>query len=476
MYLLILRLLIRTRLTKGFLVFLILVAFADISISFSGISPDRSAQTLSGLYVIAFIYYFILTMIIFFGNGLGMTKPDADFLLPSSVKGKTLNIALFSVQLISLSLIFIILSVAYSFELYHISLLAALYILDFLMLGIILASMSVIVSDFDLMYRAPVFAVVSLFLFSFLLRFAYSPFSILTGNLVQSTMGTLALFIVTTFFAVRWILTNDIYFKPPRTAFRKRETFKDRMTFVGLNPARAMFRHYFYHFYSGRPIGMSGTVLSVTNRYRLKGVLAVIAGISAIAGFAILYSKLPNVNDLYPVLITLIIYLTFVANMGLYSTTFSVERLWLSALSMPFHTYVRRMVLTQMVQSMVLEIPLAVVIAILGLIYGKGLFPLLLAVLILTPEAVAIMSSLSIVSAQPQAWENAIMVRRVGLKRAIYLLPYSGIMLSGVLMSILNPIAAAMEAAVIGLVIYFIVTRRKYWEGMMSKLTEKNYI
>lgn len=476
MYLLILRLLIRTRLSRGFLIFLGFLAFVDVSVSFSGLSGIGSAQSAAGSSMIAFIYSFILTMIIFFGNGLGMTKPDSDFLLPSSIKGKTLNFALFTVQLISLSLIFIILSVAYSFEIYHISLLAALYVLDFLMLGIVLTSLSVIVSDFDLLCRVPVFAVVSLFLFSFLLGFPYSPFSLLNGNLVQSTIGTSLLFIVTTIFALRWILTNDLYFKPPRVSFRKKETFRDRITFIGLDPAMAVFRHYFFHFYSGRPIGTSGTVIAMTNRYQLKSVLAVMTGISAAVVVAIIYFRPLNVNDIYPILIVLVIYLTFATNMGLYSTTFSVERLWLSAMSMPYHTYIHRIIFTQMVQAMVMELPLAAGIAILGLIYGKALILLLLAVLILTPEAVAIMSSLSIVAAQPQAWENAIMTRRVGLKRAIYMLPYGAIMLSGVLLSILNPIGAAVEAAVLAAVIYLIVTRKKYWEGMVSRLTEKSYI
>ncbi len=448
----------------------------DISISFSGAFGSSTLDTLAGSTVIAFIYYFILTMIIFFGNGLGMTKPDSDFLLPSSINGRTLNMAMFTIQLISLSLIFIILSISYSIELYNLSLRAALYIVDFLMLGIILTSLSVIVSDFDLLYRIPVFAAVTLILFSFLLGFTYSPFSILRGDLIQATIGTLVLFAVTTFFAVRWIMSNDLYFKPPRVAFRKKETFKDRLTFVGLSPLKAVFRQYFYHFYSGRPIGMSGTVLAITNRYRLKAVLAVITGISVVVVGAIVYSKPPNVEDIYPVLIVLVVYLTFAANMGLYSTTFSVERLWLSAMSMPYHTYVQRMILTQTVQAMVLESPLAVGIAILGFLYGYSLLPLVMAVLILTPEAVAVMSALSIVAAQPQAWENAVMIRRVGLKRVIYMVPYSVIMLSGVLLSILNPISAAIEAGILALVVYFIVTRKRYWERTVSKLSEKSYI
>lgn len=477
MYLLILKLLIRTRLSRGFLVFIALLAVIDFSVSFGGIVGGSTSQSfIGGATFIVFIYFITFTMVTLFGNGLGMTKPDSDFLLPSSIRGKTLNYALFTVQLISISLIFIILSVAYSIDLYHLSIEAGIFVLNFVMLGVTLTSISVVISDYGLLYRIPVFAIVSSFLFSFLIGFNYSPFAILTGNMYQATMGTAILFAVSLYLGIRWVHTNDLFVKAPRIAFRQKETFRGNLTFLGLTPEKAIFRQYFTHFFSGRPIGMSGTVLAVSNRYRLKATFPIFVVISAIMVMAIYYYKPPKVEDIYPVLIILLVYLTFSANMGLYGTSFSVERLWLSAMSMPYYKYVQRMVLTQTVQAMVLELPLGVAIAILGFMYGNSLFPMLISVLVLTPEAVAVMSSLSIVARPPQTWENAIMVRRVNLKRVIYLIPYGAIMLSGLLISIIYPAGAAIEAAVVAAAIYLFLTRKNYWEGMVSKLAENSYI
>ena len=120
--------------------------------------------------------------------------------------------------------------------------------------------------------------------------------------------------------------------------------------------------------------------------------------------------------------------------------------------------------------------PLGVAIVALGLLYGSSLLTLLIAVLVITPESVAVLSSLSIVSKPPQTWENAIMTRRVGLKRAIYYFPYGAIMLSGLLMSIIYPIFAAVEAVVLAVALYVFLSRKNYWDGMVSKLAESSYI
>lgn len=478
MYLLVLKLLIRTRLSRAYLIFLVLLAVVDILLAVSGTGSASGipSQSFVAAAFLVFIYFMTFTVVTLLGNGLGMTKPDSDFLLPSSLKGKTLNYALFTVQLISTSLIFIILSVAYSIELYHFSPVAAIFVANFAMLGFTLTSISVLVSDYGLLYRIPIFAGVSIFLFSFLLGFQYSPFEILAGGLYTATIGTAGLFAVSLFFGIRWVHTNDLYVKNPMFGFRKKETFKDRLIFVGLSPGKAIFRQYFTHFFSGRPIGMSGTVLAVSNRYRLRAVVPVFAVLSAILVVAIYYFKPPTVSDLYPVLIVFVIYLSFVVNLALYSTYFSVERLWLSAMSMPFHDYVRKVVTTQFIQTLVLDAPIGVAIAVLGFMYGFSLFPLLIAVLVITPEAVAVMSSLSIVARLPQAWENAIMTRRVGIKRMIYMVPYVMVMVSGLLMSIIYPLYAAAEAAILGVLIYLFITRKNYWEGMVSKLAEHNYI
>lgn len=475
MFLLVLKLLVRTRLSKPFLLFLVLMGFIDITVSISGIESGGASQSFFGEAFLVFIYYMILTVVTLLGNGLGMTKPDADFLLPSSIKGKTLNYAFFTVQLISVSLIFIILSVAYSIGLYRFTDEAALFVLDFAMLGVTLTSLSVIVSDFDILYRVPVFASVSVFLFSFLLHFNYSPFSVLTGHLYQATIGTAILFSVTFAFALRWIRHNDLYEKMPRLLMKK-ETFKDRLSFTGMSAPNAIFRHYFMHFFSGRPIGMSGSVLALTNRYRLKIALTILSAISVAIVVGIYFLKPPSATYLYPILITLIVYLSFVVDSALYGTAFSVERLWLSAMSMPYHAYIRRMVFAQTIQAAVVELPLATAVAVLGFMYGNSLFPLLIALLVITPEAVALMSALSVVAKPPQAWENAVMIRRVGLKRAIYLLPYSLVMLTGILLSILSPFAVAAEAVALGIIMFLILSRKNYWEKMVSKLAESNYI
>ena len=476
MYLLILKLLIRTRISKAFLIFIAIIAAVDIPLSFSGAFGGGSSQSIAGIAFIVFIYYTTFTAVTLFGNGLGMTKPDQDFLLPSSINGKTLNYALFTVQLISISLLFIILSLGYSLGLYHLTLQAALFIVNFAMLAISLASLSVLVSDYDLLYRVPVFAVGSVFLFSFFLGFQYSPFAMISGHVVSATIGTVVFFAILLLLGIRWVNANDLYVKPPRIMVRKKETFKDRISYVGLSPNKAIFRHFFMHFFSGRPIGMSGTVMAVSNRYRLRATLPVMVAASAILLGAIIYFRPPTVSELYPILIIFVVYLSFAADGGLYSSSFSVERLWLSAMSMPFHRYIRKMVAAQVIQSIVLEAPLGVAIVALAFLYGSSLLTLLIAVLVITPESVAVLSSLSIVSKPPQTWENAIMTRRVGLKRAIYYFPYGAIMLSGLLMSIIYPIFAAVEAVVLAVALYVFLSRKNYWDGMVSKLAESSYI
>ena len=476
MFLLVLKLLLRTRLSKAFLLFIVLLAFVDFALSFSGAFGEVPAQSLFGATFIIFIYMVTFTAVTLFGNGLGMTKPDQDFLLPSSIKGRTLNFALFTVQLISISLIFIILSFAYSIEVYHLTLLGALYIVNFLMLGVSLASLSVLVSDYGLLYRVPIFAAGSIFLFSFFFGFNYSPFAMAVGHIYSATLGTAVFFAALLLLGIRWLNTNDLYVRPPRIQIRKKETFKGRQSFVGLSPGKAIFRHFFTHFYSGRPIGMSGTVMAVSNRYRLKATIPIIVVASALLVGAILYIRPSSVTELYPILILFVIYLSFTLNIGLYSSTFSVERLWLSAMSMPFHLYVKRMVFAQVSQSLVLEMPIGVAMAVLGFIYGPSLFPILIAVLAISPESVAVLSSLSIISKPPQTWENAIMTRKVGLKRAIYLFPYAVIMLSGILLSIISPLYAAVEAASLAIAIYIFLGRKGYWEKMVSKLAENSYI
>ena len=476
MYLLVLRLLIRTRLSKAFLLFIVLLAFVDISLSFSGSFGGGTAQSTFGATFILFIYFITFTAVTLFGNGLGMTKPDQDFLLPSSIRGRALNYALFTVQLISVSLIFIILSFAYSIELYRFTFRAALLIGNFAMLGISLASLSVLVSDYDLLHRAPIFAAGSIFLFSFFFGFNYSPFAIASGHIYSATVGTAVFFALLIFLGIRWVNTNDLYVRSPRIEIRKKETFKDEQSFIGFSPSKAVFWHFFNHFFSGRPIGMSGTVMALSYRYRLKATIPVMVAANAVFLSAVIYFKPSSLTVLYPLLIIFVVYLSFAVGGGLYGSSFSVERLWLSAMSMPFHIYVRRMVAAQVIQSFIMEIPVGAAIVVLAFIYGSSLFPILIAVLVITPESVAVLSSLSIVSKQPQTWENAIMVRRIGLKRMISLLPYTVIMIAGLLLSVLSPLYAALEAVALAVALYVFLSRKNYWEGMVSKLAESSYI
>ena len=479
MYSLILKLLIRTRLSRYYLLFLGIIALIDVSVSFSGIGPAAGTQpqSLGGAVVLLFFYYIALTAVTLLGNGLGMTKPDSDFLLPSSIRGRTLNYALFTVQFISISIIFIILSISYTVGSNGISADSALVVMDFLMLGISLTSISVIVSDFGMPYRVLVFAVISAYILSFIAGFQYSPFAFYRGHIETSTIGTAVLFAVTLIFALRWVNTNDLYVKNPRRiSIMKKDTFKDRLTFLGMSPEKAIFRQYFMHFYSGRPVGMSGSVVALSYRYRLKATLPLMAGISAAVVAGVHIYRPQSATDIYPVLIILIVYLSFVVNYALYGNSFSVERLWLTATSMPYFRYVKGMISAQALQAAVLELPLGVAIAILGILYGPILLPLIIAVEVITPEAVAIMSSLNIVSKPPQSWENAIMVRRVGLKRIMLMLPYATILLSGLFISILYPIGAVVEAVVLAVLVYAILTRKNYWEGMVSKLAESSFI
>lgn len=477
MFLPILRLLLKTRFTRGYFVFLFTIAFIYSILILDTGQPGYFSVTSTQILFVVFLYFMILSLSLIFGNGLSLTKPDQDFLLPSSTHGNSMAYALFSAQFLSFGLMFIVLSIGYSVLYGFNPVYISIVLLDFAMLGGSLTSLSVSTADLKIQYRLLVFLASSVFLLSFLIGFKYSPFSVVTGSLAGGTVGTLLFFLVPFYFAIRWMRKEPLTARTPAITLNRKENYKDVLEFSGLSPRGAVFRNYFFHAYIANTVNGLGQSLARTRRIRLLTAVKVMTVLAVIiaAGIYILSTYI-GVNGVLVILFIFTIYLAIYPQLILFSSTFSVERIWLSGLAFPFSTYVQTMVFAQMMQCLVLDIPMAIAFSVLGLFLSPAFFAVVYVQIILAPISVGVLSSLSVIARPPQVQEGYATPNRMGARRMLYVMPYTAIIMLGTVFAILYLPLFFIPLGLGTSIILYLLIPAKRWDNMLSKLVEKNYI
>lgn len=477
MYLTILRLLLRTRFTRAYLAFLVLIGVIDSLTLIPVLTGSTSTIGTEELFFGVFIYFMIFSLLVLMGNGLSFTKPDIDFLLPSSTPGNDMAYASFTSQFVSFGVLFIILSIGYAAIFGNNTGEILMFVGAYIMLSLALTAMSVVVTDMSMAPRIAIFSGSALYLLSFLIGFNYSPFAVLTGHLVGGTIGSAIFMVVPLYFAVRWMRSETLTSKPPSRLIRRKETYKDSVRFSGLTPRGAVFRNYFLHAYLGNAVNTMGANISMTRRVRLSAAIKVMMAISVAYGAMLYYAELRyGGSDIMPFVLISMFYIIMFPQMSLFSTTFSVERVWLSATSMPFSTYIQTFVYAQMTQAFVLELPFAASLATLGILFQPQLLYSLIMVMAVSPLAVGVLAVMGVRSRQPQVQENFASPRRMGLRRMIAVGPYTLLVITGTVASILYPLASLAVIGASAAILLLILYPGRRWEKYMSKLVELSFI
>lgn len=477
MFLKIVKLLLRTRFTKSFfglLGFVLLIDLSTIPLLSSG---SGGSLSLISILFVALLYYVFVALLILFGNGLSLTKPDQEFLLTSSVPGKQMPYALFLSQYVALGLFFLVMSLGLAVNFISNPLVSIVIILDFAMLSGALTSIGVAITEYGNAVRVTVLALVSLFLFSFLLNFPFSPFAIISGHILEGSISIIPFFALTFAFALRWINSQDLTARTPKIVLGGKQNFKDEVSFSELSPERAIFNNYFFHAYQGNAATFMGQNFSRSNRIRLKGVMRVMIILSVILGALLYYgSTRMSPTEILSFEFIILFYLGIYPPMILFSSTFAMERLWLAGTSIQFARYMRIMVAAQMAQAALVNLPFFLAFVFLSLSRNSIILPVAVAELVVIPISVGVMASLSATARPPQVQETIAVTRRMGIRRMIYMLPYFTLAVSGMVAGLVNILYVTVPAF-IGIAILFLMLRSSdRWDRVMSRLSENNYV
>lgn len=477
MFLRIFKFLLKTRFSRAFFGSLGLILFLDLVVLVPQTLNSGASLTIVQVIFAVLFYYMFLALTIIFGNGLNLTKPDQEFLLPSSVPKRDLAYALFLTQYVAFGLFFLILSLGLAFSYRSHPLTAILLVLDFIMLSSTVTSFSVALANTGKIVRIGILVVCSLLIFSIFFNFSFSPFAMLQGHIVTGTVSDIIFSAIPMFFAARWINREELTAREPRVTLRSKETYKDTVEFSGLSPRSAIFRNYFLHAYQGNSVAGMGQNFSRTTRIRLSAVLRVMVILSIVFTGLITYA-LTRVSsqEILPFEFIIIFYISLYPQMILFSTTFAVERIWLSGTSVRFVDYVRSFVFGQMLQAAVINIPLSVGFLFLYFVGDHYVLPVIFFELVVVPISVGVMVTLSIIARPPQVQESIIVTRRMGIRRAIYMLPYFSLVMTGFLSAMLY-FPGSLVPVIIGVVLLAILLKSsERWNRIMSRLVEKNYI
>ncbi len=469
----VLKLLIKSRFSRGFLAIIIMILFYSLLTIDLGLTDDKNFAA----YYLGFFFTLFLASAIYTG-GISTTAADRDFLLTSAIGNRVLVPAFFLSQALASSLIFISAGSASLIIVKNNVFSLSFGIVDLVCMAILPISMSINMSSFSRPIRIFGAAISVLWVISSFFGVAIGPLSFLRGEVVQSSLFLILVTIVATSISFRSITQESLPYKLSAMS-SKSKGFRKLFSFTGHSPDYAVFHLHFKQVdFSSRTASMGNIKIKV-NRVSiftilfLTSVLAAALGIYEIFFDPAIPKSLASPNAflfLFPEA-----YAQWGLAMGLSSGTLSKERAWLAFISMPTEKYLDITMLSKMMQALVVSLPFVVVNGIMAYLGMIDAVSSILIFLILVPIYSGINFSLSFYKRTFQITQEDVLPSTYNISQ-FRTMPISFSMLILIFVGLFIPIALPFVLGGSAAFLAYLAFNKNHWKRALYKMVENGYV
>ncbi len=472
MFLKVLKLLIKSRFSRNYLILIFFIFIYSIFTVNFGLNDTTSF----GSYYLAFFFLLFLISAIYAG-GISTTAADRDFLLTSPLENRVLVPAFFISQALASSLIFISAASAAFIILKTNSISLLVGIVDIACMAILPISMSLNMAGLPRTARIGASGVAGLWVVSSYLGFPYGPMAFLSGHLLQSSLFLIMVTIVATLVSFRSISQESLPFRLSAMS-TKSKSFKDLFKFSNKAPSMAVFELHF------KQVDFSSRTASMGNiRVRVNRVsIFTIALLTSFFAFAFTIFQLVYVRHLtggYAITLLYVlfpeVYIAWGIALGLSTGTLSKERAWLAFISFPVETYMQITASAKMFQAFIVSLPIIIANIILAIMGVPFTWEFILIFAILVPVYSGINFSLSFYRKTFQITQEDVLPSTYNLTQFI-LLPVSFIMLILLFFSVFFTLSLPFVIAGAVMFLGIFLLRKEHWKKGLYKMVENGYV
>jgi hypothetical protein len=463
-----LKFVLRTRFSRPFLIFI--VVMVGYSIVISQVTPAAAMNMIFGYYATGIVAFFFAMALA--AGGVMVLKSDRDYLFTLPLSTRDLSISIFFSQFIAFG-VTVLLMFAYLSQGFG----SPLLFVDMAALALILTSLGVIAPSMRTGLRLTLAVGLALWTLLAFVNFPLSPGSAFNGNVYGGTATLLVLAAVTTAGAFRGLsrIELDMMKSMVRTSSAD---IKSPSTFIGKSPLGAIYSMNLSTMSLAGRVNMAGASRYVSKRVKTWWVVTA----TSVAGAAYLIFALylgrgtvsTDVGSL-PAEILVAIVLAF---LGFFFSQSAItnERVWLSLTSLPASSYFRHLVAARVISLMLILAPFAVADAALMALGFEGAEGALAVVLAVIPGAFVLEVCWAAYVAPIQVkGEDMTMPAQFNMRQMATTLPLVAVMVLVAVASLLPLVAEVGGLLLCGLAALLTLSGG-FWSRVVTRLTESGFI
>jgi hypothetical protein len=466
-----LKFVLRTRFSRPFLIFVVLIIAYSIIISRT--IPPSGVSLIFSYYAVAIIALFLATALA--TGGVMVLKSDRDYLFTLPLSTRDLSISIFFSQFIAYgsTVIFMFIYLVQAFT-------SPLLILDLVALALILTSVGVIAPSIRTRTRLVLSVGLGLWTLLSLANVPFSPGSAFTGDLYTGTATLIALAFITVVAAFRGLSRIELDMMKSLVRSTSAE-IKSPNSFAGKSPIGAMYSMNLSNMSLAGRMNMAGTSRYVSRRVKTRWVAAATSAAAAVYFVFALYLGNTigrNSTDLVattPAEIIVAIALSFLA-FFFSQSAITNERMWLSLTSLPASTYFRHLIASRVISLLLILAPFALADAALLALGHSGALGALAVVIAVIPGAYVLEICWAAYVAPIQVkGDDMVMPTQFNLRQLATAVPLVAVFFL-VSVATLLPIVAAVGGLVLCAFAGLLTLSGRFWNRVVTKLTENGFV
>lgn len=467
MLLSLLKFVLRTRFSRPFLIFILLMIVYSITISQA--VPPSGVSTVLSYYIVGIVAFF-LSMSLATG-GVMVMKSDRDYLFTLPLSSRDLSLSIFFSQFIAYGVTVLLLFayLAQSFTKY-------LLIVDLVALALTFTSLGALAPSIRTRRRILLSVALAVWTLLAFAKVPFTPGSAFSENVYYGTATLLALAALTVTLAFRRLprIELDMVKSMVRTSSSE---VKSPNSYAGRSPIGAIYSMNLSNMSLAGRFNMAGTARYVSKRVKSQWVLGVAsAGSVAYFAFVLLtYNASLSGADSLPAQIIVTVVLAFLA-FAFSQSAITYERVWLSLTSLPPASYFRNLIAAKVLSMMLILGPFAVVDAVLLAMGYAGAAGSLLVVAVVIPAFFVLEVCFTAYTAPIQVkGDDMMMPAQFSLRQMASAVPLIAIMGLAAASAAL-PMVAAVGGVVMWAISALLILSGGFWSSVLTRLTESGFV
>lgn len=481
MFLKLLKLLLKSRYTKGYLSIILLVFFYSI---ITGSVGMESGSSYYSVYYLAVIFGIFTVSATLFG-GISTTSADRNFLLTSPVKSRDLIPAFFIIQAVNTSILFIAASFGGIIE--TAKNMTSIYydIIGILIFSVFPISMSINYYDISSKYKIITAVLEIAWIGSSFFNFQYGAISFITNGSISSIYLLLIVFIISMVFSSYRTRSEELPFRLNDIRIRKiKEVYKSEKSFRGKSSTMAVFLFHWKYIDLSSRIATQGNLRIRVSRIKFY-IIPIITSIISIILFLAIFNKLPFVhfslvkNGDTPSLFELGFLESYIAwslSLAMGSGLISRERAWLGFSSMNFRRYLLISTLAKSLQGMIGSLPIFMMNMAVYLLTANVYFLYLALIFIISvPEVSALVLLLNVNKRAFQITSEDVLPRPYSIGQFVFFVT-SFVVLFILIFETLLTQYDYYDFAVILIILLVLISMKEHWNEKLYEMIEDGYV